>query len=164
MLNYFLVIIAGYSFGNCWQSYLGAFAIAVLTGIIKVPINNFSVDVKIPKDVSEIALSYANQYQVEPAVFLAIAYHERAIKHGWYDDYVFGYGAISNNKTEWSQKFSGWQTQWKNAAPKIGQFFADKKPSIQSFQQFARDIYKTVDWKNYKNCLDYYKQFGGRHV
>jgi len=116
----------------------------------------------IPDDISKMAESYAEKYRVEPAVFLAIAWHERAGRFGWYDNYVFGYGAY--DVKPWAGRFAGWENQWKNAAPKIGKFFSRNQPSKETFQIFARDIYKTTAWKNYGSAFEHYRKFKKRTV
>jgi hypothetical protein len=111
----------------------------------------------IPEEISDIAVEYALEYDVQPAVFLAIAYHERAAAYGWFDDYVFGYGAY--DVKPWDPRFVGWSTQWENAAPKIGRFFAENEPSSESFQRFARDVYKTTAWTSYRTAYKHYLRF-----
>jgi hypothetical protein len=165
VLNYLLVIIAGYFFGNRWQSYTGAFLIVFILGMVENPVPSFSaintmITGNIPSEIKDTAVYYGKQYGVEPAVFLAIAWHERGAYRGWYDDYVFGYGAY--DKKPWAKQFSGWKKQWENAAPKIGTFFSGKTPSVENFQAFARDIYKTTAWQSYRSCFKHYRKFGGK--
>jgi hypothetical protein len=114
----------------------------------------------VPSFVSDIAVEYTLEYDVQPAVFLAIAWHERAGVYGWRDDFIFGYGAYDNgNSNTWPSKFAGWETQWDNAAPKIGQFFSENEPSSESFQRFARNIYKTTAWQSYRTAYKHYLRF-----
>ncbi len=125
---------------------------------------NFDVTpvIGVPNQINALATKYGNRYGVEPAVFLAIACHERACAKGWYDNYVFGFGAY--DQKPWGARFSGWKTQWSYAAPRIGRFFSRNTPTPENFQVFARDIYKTTAWKNYKNAYQFYKRFGGGNV
>lgn len=70
MFNYLLVIIAGYSFGNRPQSYFGAFIIAILTGIIKLPLEQQQIVPKVP--YSDVAQKAATQFDVDVALVLAV--------------------------------------------------------------------------------------------
>jgi len=111
----------------------------------------------IPSDVYVMASHYAQKYNVPLAIFLGIAWHERASVYGWHDDYVFGYGAYDNGN--WPAQYAGWEKQWAFAAPKIGRFFSRNNPSSESFQAFARDIYKTTAWESYRTAYIHYQQF-----
>lgn len=115
------------------------------------------------KAVPENVIKTAKQYAicgVEPAVFLAIAWHERAGKKGWYDDYIFGYGAFDHGN--WGQRYRGWENQWAYASIKICKYFNGRSVDVQNFQSFAKNIYKTTDWENYRNAYGYYLTFKGQ--
>lgn len=119
--------------------------------------NRVRISDKLPSVVADTAKKYSS-CGVNPSVFLGIAWHERGMVHGWFDDYLFGYGAYDHGK--WGEKYKGWQNQWSFASRKIcGHFASVNSPDINTFQAFARDVYKTTDWQHYRNAYLHYLKF-----
>lgn len=112
----------------------------------------------VPQHTVNLACQYGRKYNVNPAIFLAIACHERGCMRGgnWYDDFVFGYGFTDNGRIS---KYAGWMNQWKWAAPRIGKYFRNKAVNAMTFMDFANRIYKTTDWSHYRSAYKHYLRY-----
>lgn len=112
----------------------------------------------VPQHTVNLACQYGRTYNVDPAIFLGIACHERGCMRGgnWYDDFVFGYGFTDDGRMP---KYAGWMNQWKWAAPRIGNYFKNKAVNAMTFMDFANRIYKTTDWAHYRSAYNHYLKY-----
>ena len=114
--------------------------------------NVIAKQIEVPQDFVETACRFGSVYDVEPSVFVAIAYHERGVV-SFKDDYVFGIGLTDHVRIA---EYAGLETQWNVAGNRIGEYFMGKDVSATTFQNFARTAYKTTEWENYGNVYYHY--------